>query len=1198
LFITPRFTLRDAVELAQRLDLDFDTAPVWDAHHLGYDPAVPEHVPGASADETVARLRRRLKKDYDLIVLGNLDLSILPEDILSAVAEKVARGAGLLLAHRRAAYSGDSILNSVGSENQDQRPRATELSILSPEYALVPVEDTSAITRGIGEDMTPEWFKGLDFVTASTFELGRVVELAYPGEPPKTHCLLPVLTQPLLARPEFMDTYFSLLAKAARWAAGREPLVWIERLEFTGPTGPDEEEIPPDFPEEYIQAMRDAVVPQPYRPYRLVLNQPADRAFRVEAQVREPGRGLREVYSYDAILSAGQSTYPIQVAMGPGRYFVDTWLFDHNAIVDWHTEVITVEGWPEFTGLKFSKAALLANDTLDVSLDVRPLLHQPRASMAYVRATDALKRLVAESYQIVPADGGEVHLRLNFADLIAGMVKVDVFVVDGTHPPFTHRDTQRAAHGSAYLPVRRTAPANAFSFLVSSPIDTEYNVRLFLKTFAELGVDTVHAPATAASRFSLDEVNLYPLPELTRYTCDTAVEGTVRAPCLSDPVFREEETVRLQEGAVLFWAGGSGMYSLGDGNQLIASEENVCQSPSCLEGFQETLRARYETLGALNAACGTGFASWAAVRPATEAEAATSGKFAPWIDFRRYMDTVFAGIHVHGREVIRGVDRHGRVGFRAAHGLTPYQGYDWWRLASQLDVLGVAADDLTMEKIRSYCDPHCYAAVCVGDGFVLRTIESAQWLPWRLVLHQVPAFWWTTPTGSAESATPYGALMPDGRPAPLFAAAAHEIADLKASGLDALLLRAMRKNSGIAIYASQSSFLLNLVEPSFGCDSLCAEARFARLLENLGYQYDFVSSEQVERGRLGGYSVLVLPMARALGDAEIAAVREFHALGGHLIADVASGQFDEHGIPRAQPPLAGLFGVRYGKPVQAGEPAEAQIELALGEGHPDIRGRLSGVRPDTSLEPAGADVGGAAGGSPVWLVGDSGPGLTVLINHALPAYTGYGAGSNERNLRALMGALLERAGATPLVRLAPPEGKAFRIECFGFRYDKADILALLSDPKVDGKRQKVTLSFGPERCVYDMRHGQRVRRAKKVRVRLVPGEAKLYSSLPYEVNEVRVDVPETVPCGRRLPVYISVKTEGGLPGEHLVRIEIAPVSGKPMAHYAQNVVCHEGQGDAFMPLALNEALGLYTITVRDVLTGMSAHAAVRLTPKL
>jgi len=31
-------------------------------------------------------------------------------------------------------YSGDSILNSVGSENQDQGPRTTELSILSPEY--------------------------------------------------------------------------------------------------------------------------------------------------------------------------------------------------------------------------------------------------------------------------------------------------------------------------------------------------------------------------------------------------------------------------------------------------------------------------------------------------------------------------------------------------------------------------------------------------------------------------------------------------------------------------------------------------------------------------------------------------------------------------------------------------------------------------------------------------------------------------------------------------------------------------------------------------------------------------------------------------------------------------------------------------------------------------------------------------------
>ena len=88
LFIAPRFTLRDVGELALRLDLKYEIAPVSDAHHLGSEqsqqprPTVPQG--DFTKEEAAERLRARLAENYDLLVIGNLDLSVLPDDVLDA----------------------------------------------------------------------------------------------------------------------------------------------------------------------------------------------------------------------------------------------------------------------------------------------------------------------------------------------------------------------------------------------------------------------------------------------------------------------------------------------------------------------------------------------------------------------------------------------------------------------------------------------------------------------------------------------------------------------------------------------------------------------------------------------------------------------------------------------------------------------------------------------------------------------------------------------------------------------------------------------------------------------------------------------------------------------------------------------------------------------------------------------------------
>ena len=76
-----------------------------------------------------------------------------------------------------------------------------------------------------------------------------------------------------------------------------------------------------------------------------------------------------------------------------------------------------------------------------------------------------------------------------------------------------------------------------------------------------------------------------------------------------------------------------------------------------------------------------------------------------------------------------------------------------------------------------------------------------------------------------------------------------------------------------------------------------------------------VNDWDITAEKLAPYSVLVLPNAAALSEAQVAAVREFVAGGGGLVATGESSLCDELGQPRGDFSLSDVLGVRYeGRP--------------------------------------------------------------------------------------------------------------------------------------------------------------------------------------------------------------------------------------------------------------------------------------------
>lgn len=924
LFVAPEYTTGDIDELTQRLEIKPETITV-----------------SSSTESAASDLRTALSNDFDVLVIGNIDLGALPEDVLSTIKTRITEGKGLVLANHR-----EGVPETLADFLQSKQ--ASDSSV--------------DITRGVGESMTTEWPSNLDFVSAGTVGKGRVVELEYAGEKPRCHFLLPGLTDPLRARPEYLDVYLSLVCRSIRWAAGRRPAIAVIAVEDASPSGPTDEQIPPGMPEEYVQQIKDGIAKPLFQPYLVRLDKPADRLYRVYAQVRESNRQLRAEYPDLPMLAKGQSSYLLEIPLGPGRYFLDLWFYDKKNVMEWHTANITVSGWPEISEVNWSKGNLLPNDRLLISLNVRPHYNQPRGCTVHARATDALGRVVAENTVPVAAEGGPVHVPLNFADLISNFVKAEVFAADVEGRPLSSWDLNLAAYSHLYMPVRLARPP-VCSLTVEAPAVAEYNARASLRILANAGVDSVYTDSSEDARFHLAELNLRPLPDLL----DVAQQQPAAA----------KTTDTLNETVPAYWATGTTTYLLGNASEFTPALESA-------------------------------------------------------------------------RNAIRAIDGQAAVGVRV-----PEQtgaATDWHGLASGLDFLAVPNDPLALAKVRSYRQPNSVVQLVVDNA-------PSAWHAWRQAVHQMQGVWLTKPFATAADAAAPNGIGPDGRLTPGFGGLADAVAELR-SGVGFLLTHATRK-ADVAI-----------VEAGSGHEQ--AETALVNVLKSRGYEFDFVTADAVKTGSLPRYKMVVLPAAEAQKDLE-SKLKEFEASGGKVATFSADAKLD-----------------------------------------------LAGIAPPAAITGSGRDP----------------------------------------------------------------------VEAYAFTFGSSNLFAFLASPEAGKKTQKVAFEQPEPRHVYDVRRGRHLGRSDKVTITVPRGEAAVVAALPYRVTGIELTTLKSVRPGRRLPLSVTLKTKGGDPGAHVIHIEFGIVGMPALSYYAQDIVCQGGQAATFIPLAINQQPANYTLTVRDVLTGISSQTRV------
>ncbi len=444
----------------------------------------------------------------------------------------------------------------------------------------------------------------------------------------------------------------------------------------------------------------------------------------------------------------------------------------------------------------------------------------------------------------------------------------------------------------------------------------------------------------------------------------------VRDYCLDDPQWRGWARGQMQSLVRKNMGHEPLAYNIRDelSTTISANPFDYDFNPLALAAFREWLKTQYGELAALNAEWETGFTSWDQVRPFTtdqiknrmaSGEALPRGKpdwqalqevkfdpgkavssrtrwnFSPWADFRTYMDLSLARTLDRLRQAAHELDPGTPVGIEGTQMPHAFGGYDLWRLSQALDWVEPYDIGNAREILGSF----------MPNKPILTTVFEKDTNParrrlWHLLLEgdRGCIIWWSEDCIDWQSE--------DYRLTPKAEALAPVLREVT-SPLARLFLRAHPERDAVYIHYSQPSIQVDwLLEStvdgstwlrrfsSFESDhNRQAQVRdsWLKLFQDLGYSPQFVSTAQIEQGRLKDETnaVLVLPSAWALSDKEAAAIASFSRAGQNvLFSDGTPGWFDAHGklrptnpLPELQPAAGGAAGCRA---VGGGLPAATQ----------------------------------------------------------------------------------------------------------------------------------------------------------------------------------------------------------------------------------------------------------------------------------
>jgi hypothetical protein len=386
-------------------------------------------------------------------------------------------------------------------------------------------------------------------------------------------------------------------------------------------------------------------------------------------------------------------------------------------------------------------------------------------------------------------------------------------------------------------------------------------------------------------------------------------------------------------------------------------------------------------------------------------------------------------------------------------------------------------------------------------------------------------------------------------------------------------------------------------------------------MKDLGISFDFVSYDQVEKGRLSAddYRVFILPLSMAISEEEAAEIVSFAEKGGVVIADLAAGVMNDHCTWREEGLLAELFGIA------AAPSSEREYTGAAGDVEVTVDGYKWGLYPEELAGIEAAEAGlGVAGGTALAKVGDTpiivvrpvGNGWAIYLNVSIE---GYGRARRRdyggANYRALVRALLDTLDVRPEVEVIGADGKPLdRALIARYKIGDSRVIAIVKEnigvqemQTFDGvtvyedgdlgevASQAITVRLDKAAYVSDVRAGERLGFSEAIKTSVPVGGATVLALSPTD-NEIAVEGPVEAVRGEHVTFAITSQSVS----KRVLRCHFFAPDGSFAVEYAKNITVEGGKATLVFPTALSDAAGEWSLTVTDLLTGASAEAAIEL----
>ncbi len=377
----------------------------------------------------------------------------------------------------------------------------------------------------------------------------------------------------------------------------------------------------------------------------------------------------------------------------------------------------------------------------------------------------------------------------------------------------------------------------------------------------------------------------------------------VRVPCFNDPAVQKELFARVERRVRSYDPDDVLYFSVTNEGTIThcCSPFDYCSCPHCAAGFREWLQEQYGGLGAVNAAWGSDYDDWNQVEGMTTDRvkqiftADPGASLAEWFAFRRFMDHSFHRVLFALRNRIRALAPRVPVALTGVWPPGAFGGQDWERISGEYDLLECYDEAGEMELARSLCERTDLMHTIPGRADPNHWDHTA----WFAFIHGY----------RSELIDPFSSLID--RTTVSLAEHAPRIAGWiqPLKKMAAVLAGFTRQNDPIYVLHSHASLVRKWVETELALDEdwagrewayarehetyLINEMGWYRLIEDAGRQFEVVSTRVGLPEVDGAGKLLIVPMAVALSDADIAWIRRFLQTGGTVLHDSEVGRFDE-----------------------------------------------------------------------------------------------------------------------------------------------------------------------------------------------------------------------------------------------------------------------------------------------------------------